>query len=255
MLGEGFLRVLRYREERKLASKSKDREKQNVDKVCSDLETTGTQEGQASLAQIGPPQVDPLPNQDTSGLLIPGCQLYPSPDPVLVDLDDCSLLVHYPDLQVADSGRLPLTNPKTTTTPPQLQMSPAITVPNQLDPEPDQGYLVMSGSVNISMEIPGLEPMSNSVLNGMLEKKLDEVYMQHLTENLARCNSNFGNSLLHGLVPPPMQNRGVESLVDSMEERSTSSEKTISYLNTNTAPCSSNFSSPVLRISEGGNQD
>lgn len=125
---------------------------------------------------------------------------------------------------------------------------------------PDQGYLVMGGSVNISLDLPGsgLEPMSNSVLNGLLEKQLEEVYMQHLTDNLARCNSHLGNSLLHGLVPPPQpssQPRGPDSLEANLEEVSREhSRKTISYLSTqNLVPCSSNFSSPVLRISEADN--
>lgn len=125
---------------------------------------------------------------------------------------------------------------------------------------PDQGYLAMGASVNISLDLPGsgLEPMSNSVLNGLLDKQLEEVYMQHLTDNLARCNSHLGNSLLHGLVPPPQpssQLQGPDSLEAGLEEGSGGdSGKKISYLNThNFVPCSSNFSSPVLRISETDN--
>lgn len=114
--------------------------------------------------------------------------------------------------------------------------------------------------MNISLDLPGsgLEPMSNSVLNGLLDKQLEEVYMQHLTDNLARCNSHLGNSLLHGLVPPPQpssQLQGPDSLEAGLEEGSGGdSGKKISYLNTqNFVPCSSNFSSPVLRISEADN--
>lgn len=59
----------------------------------------------------------------------------------------------------------------------------------------------MGASVNISVDVPELR--TNSVLNGMLERKLEEVYLQHLTDNLARCDSDLRNSLLHGLVAPP----------------------------------------------------
>lgn len=111
--------------------------------------------------------------------------------------------------------------------------------------------------MNTSLDLPGsgLEPMSNSVLNGLLEKQLDEVYLQHLTDNLARCSSHLGNSLLHGLVPPlkPSSHpKGPDSLEVSLQKRSVGeSGKKISYLSTqNLVPCSSNFSSPVLRISE-----
>lgn len=184
-------------------------------------------------------------------------------------IEDCSLLEQYPDLQVADSGRIThnllrtavsqhdfcIQSPISQVCPSTAQQEPQNSVPSI----PDQGYLAMGDSVNISLDLPGsgLEPMSNSVLNGLLEKQLEEVYMQHLTENLARCNSHLGNSLLHGLVPPPQpssQSEGPDSLLGCMEESTEDSSSKISYLNThNLVPCSSNFSSPVLRISEAEN--
>lgn len=204
--------------------------------------------------------------QGPVGLSIPGCSpvLPLSPD-FAVCLDDCSLLEQYPDLQVADSGRIShnllraaidqntfaFRQPEWAQQEPQGE--PVLSIP-------DQGYLVMGASVNISLDLPGsgLEPMSNSVLNGLLDKQLEEVYMQHLNDNLARCSSHLGNSLLHGLVPPQpsSQPRGPDSLEASLEEGSGGeSGKKISYLSTQNsrAPCSTNFSSPVLRISEADN--
>lgn len=209
--------------------------------------------------------------QTSAGLSIPGYSpaLLLDPD-FTVYIDNCSLLEQYPDLQVADSGRIS-NNPQRATTTQHGLYSPISEVhrpegavqqepqDDPVSPIPDQGYLVMGPSVNISLDLPksGLEPMSNSVLNGMLEKQLEEFYMQHLTDNLARCNSHLGNSLLHGLVPPTQtcsHPQGPDSLDPSLGEGPGDSSEKISYLSThNLVPCSSNFSSPVLRISEADN--
>ncbi|CAK6974198.1 uncharacterized protein si:dkey-237j10.2 [Scomber scombrus] len=278
MLAEGFLRILRYREERKFASASKQHKTQahahHTDPLNSAL--SNSTDVWTDSAEAGPKQEEldctharglrVLP-QGATGLSIPGCS------PVLaldsdfaLCLDSCSLLDQYPDLQVADSGlfyhnplRAAMTQRRSHTLPnapefcaaqQEMQGEPLLSIP-------DQGYLVMGASVNVSLDLPGsgLEPMSNSVLNGLLDKQLEEVYLQHLTENLARCSSNIGNSLLHGLVPPPQPSsepRGPDSLEAGLEEGSgEDSDRKISYLSTqNLPPCSSNFSSPVLRISE-----
>ncbi|KAJ0002598.1 hypothetical protein NQD34_007747 [Periophthalmus magnuspinnatus] len=252
MLGEAFLRVLNYRDDRKLVEKNTKisrKDIDNVDKGCSRPHIS-TKTEQNDLAAAGHQRQLPVPYQAPQGLLIPGRPPNVTPDPVVVD---CSLLVHYPDLQVADSVPIPaarctvhsLTSPPINV-PVQLDLNPE---PNS-DPNSDQGYLEMGDSVNISVDVPELR--TNSVLNGMLEKKLEEVYLQHLTENLARCNSKIGNSLLHGLVPPPQPNtQDLHSLQVSVEQESASTNKTISYLHTtNAGSCSSNFSSPVLKISE-----
>ncbi|XP_072288485.1 uncharacterized protein [Eucyclogobius newberryi] len=248
MLGEAFLRVLKYRDsdtdvENKSRSNRReaDGERDNAAKTGPLTYITHFPGGQRQA---------PVPNRGPPGLLIPGRPINRPPDPVLVD---CSLLALYPDLQVADSGPIPAAAKSAS---PQPLISPPVNIPvhhpdQDQDLDQDQGYLVMGDNVNVSVDVPELR--TNSVLNGMLEKKLEEVYLQHLTENLARCHSNLGNSILHGLVPPPQPNgRGLEdSLMVSVEEASTSSERTISYLHTrNAGPCSSNFSSPVLRISE-----
>ncbi|XP_054453153.1 uncharacterized protein si:dkey-237j10.2 [Anoplopoma fimbria] len=269
MLAEGFLRVLCYREERKFASASK-LKKSQAHAHCEDpfnchVTDSNPTDLQTDSAQAGPHQVelDPAKCQRLNmvrdgpmGLLIPGCPQVLTLDPdYTVCLDNCSLLEQYPDLQVATIPQHALYAPG-----PEAFRQPEWAAQQGPQGEPylsipDQGYLVMGPSVNISLDLPGsgLEPMSNSLLNGMLEKQLEEVYMQHLTDNLARCNSHLGNSLLHGLVPPPppssSQPRGPDSLEACLEQGEDS--KKISYLSTqNLVPCSSNFSSPVLRISE-----
>lgn len=182
-------------------------------------------------------------------------------------VEDCSLVERYPDLQMTGSEQAPLTAivshgfesgfPSQPDWSAQLQpqASPASLIA-------DQGYLAMGASVNVSLDPPGqepgLEPMSNSLLNGLLDKQLDEVYMLLLNDNLARCNSNMGNSLLHGLVPPPQPSchlQGTDSLDPSLEEPAGEDRgNKVSYLSThNLVPCSSNFSTPVLRISEAEN--
>lgn len=199
------------------------------------------------------------------GVSIPGCSpdLPLSPD-LTACLESCSLLEHYPDLQVADSGLIPLRatashcmEPSASDVHHQPECSAGVEpLEEPLLSTSDQGYLVMGASVNVNLDQAGsvLEPLSNSLLNGLLDKQLEEVYLQHLTDNLARCSSHLGNSLLHGLVPPPQpshQLRGLDSLEVGLGAEN---DTKISYMSThNLAHCSSNFSTPVLRISEAEN--
>lgn len=182
-------------------------------------------------------------------------------------VEDCSLVERYPDLQMTGSEQAPLTATVSHGLAPEFLSQPDWSARRQpqasaLSLTADQGYLAMGASANISLDPsgqePGLEPMSNSLLNGLLDKQLDEVYMLLLNDNLARCNSNMGNSLLHGLVPPPQPSchlQGTDSLDPSLEEpEGEDSASKVSYLSThNLVPCSSNFSTPVLRISEAEN--
>ncbi|KAF7227745.1 uncharacterized protein si:dkey-237j10.2 [Nothobranchius furzeri] len=269
MLAEGFLRLLCYREERKFAVTSKQKRRQKgglcsdppgtvPDPNCTEPHTISAEEGFNQDVQgchHGPhPRVLPR----VPGLLIPGCSPATALQPVCVD--DCSLLEQYPDLQVVDSGLIPHNPPRGSENlqrpDPELSPHPEAQQ-NQhgdlISSTPDQGYLVMGDRENISLDLPGLglEPMSNSVLNRLLEKKLEEVYMQHLTDNLARCNSHLGNSLLHGLVPPPQpshQSQALYSLETSLEKDSEGNSWDI-YLSVPVVS-SSIFSSPVLRISD-----
>lgn len=274
MLAEGFLRVLRYREERKFASASKQTNAGCVDPFnCSTVSSSNSTDPQTDSAEADPNQEEvdsqfqglKVYPQGPVGLSIPRC---PPVLPLGLDftayLEDCSLLEQYPDLQVADLSGISH-NPLRAiiTQHAELYRQPEWAAQQEPQGEPvpsipDQGYLVIGPSVNTSLDLlgSGLEPMSNSVLNGLLDKQLEEVYMQHLTDNLARCNSNLGSSILHGLaLPPQSSSQGPDSLEPSLEEvpEGDSGEK-ISYLSThNLVPCSSNFSSPVLRISEAEN--
>ncbi|TNM99106.1 hypothetical protein fugu_013670 [Takifugu bimaculatus] len=271
MLAEGFLRILLYREERKLASASRRSQSHAKDACNCDFSTADSSDAGPSqefgAALFQGPKVEPLPPISSA---VPVCPHDLSPDANFANIfENCSLLEKYPDLQMIGSEQMSQ-NPQTGNSnhgfesyirsqsdSPQLQPqgSPVSLIP-------DQGYLAMGASVNISPDLPGpepgLEPMSNSLLNGLLDKQLDEVYMLLLNDNLARCNSTLGNSLLHGLVPPPQpscQLQGTDSLAPSLEEPpGQDSANKVSYLSThNVVPCSSNFSTPVLRISEAEN--
>ncbi|KAM4622205.1 uncharacterized protein ACJ7VT_006454 [Polymixia lowei] len=279
MLGEGFLRMLRYREERKTASATVPHTAKThthgVDlfhgvPVCSNSDPhTPSVEPATDKEELRPTKRLELgvKSQPVVGLSIPGCSPVPTVNPCLsLGSDTCSLLQHYPDLRLGqetgDLDDLRSTIPghgslTISGIPPHLGL---IDPQGELTSIPDQGYLVMGASVTTSLDLPGsgLEPMSNSLLNGLLEKQLDQVYMQHLTDSLARCNSQLGNSLLHGLVPPPQPNsqlQGPDSLEAGLEGGSARERsKVISYLSTqNINPCSSHFSSPELRISEAEN--
>ncbi|XP_075999545.1 uncharacterized protein LOC142992885 [Genypterus blacodes] len=274
MLSEGFLSVLPYTGERNPAAKPHTTHTQAHRRDPFNVVFSGSN---VSLrpTESGPDQEELSPTQthgprvlspSVVGLSIPGSS------PVLqldaghsLGLDNFSFLQQYPDVQVCDLGRIPYSPSGISVqlrsfSAPQHQPGHGAQHQPQSSPAPDQGYLVMGGGVNISLDLPGsgLEPMSNSVLNGLLEKQLDEVYLQHLTDNLARCNSYLGNSLLHGLVPPPQPGRpqqGPDSLEAGLDDGPAGEgQQKISYLNThNLGPCSSNFSSPVLRISEAVN--
>ncbi|MEQ2191923.1 hypothetical protein XENOCAPTIV_004457 [Xenoophorus captivus] len=275
MLAEGFLRLMSYREKRKFAAASKrkgcQRSTQCPHPVRCSVSDPNFANPQIHSAEAEPNQEEPESNQpqglrvvpQVPGLLIPGCSPAATLSPICIE--DCSLLEHYPDLQVADSGRISHNPPRPVGNQEDFNFQanvPEVYLQTEAKQEsiPDQGYLVMGASESISLDLPrsGLEPMSNSVLNGLLEKQLEEVYMQHLTDNLARCNSHFGQSILHGLVPPPhtgCRSHGSDSLEASLVEdsRGDNSDK-INYLSTqNLVPCSSTFSSPVLRISEVDN--
>ncbi|KAM9375361.1 uncharacterized protein KZ484_007952 [Pholidichthys leucotaenia] len=263
MLAEGFLNVMAYSEEKRLASTSTST--RNTRKTGGGLAESDPFNSILSDSSSADPEqhsAETELNQEVQGLK--GTPQRPvslsiptAAHPALIE--DCSLLEQYPDLQVADSGRISHHLLRTACIQSEASIHPEPTVQqetqnNPVSPMSDQGYLVMGASENISMDLPGsqLEPMSNSLLNGLLEKQLEEVYMQHLTDNLARCHSHLANSLLHGLVPPPSQ--GPDLLGSSLEEPKADSNNTFSYRNTHkSVPCSSNFSSPVLRISEREN--
>ncbi|MCI4379824.1 hypothetical protein PGIGA_G00232900 [Pangasianodon gigas] len=122
--------------------------------------------------------------------------------------------------------------------PQQLHFIPA-SVPLKQDDIPDDGYLVMDSSIMLNGE-----PPTNSMLNGYLDKKLQEVYSQYLQERLACPGSSPGCSLLPSFHQTSLVQLSQPLNLDSILEPETKqSQGAVSQR------ASSNFSSPVLRIS------
>ena len=204
--------------------------------------------------------------QAATALFIPPClTVAPPSSPPYISWDSSSLLQQYPDLRLGlNRGMHDASNSPEGRHCVLLQASGCplhFHEPENLESqgdlvvaETDQGYLAMGDSGVQSLELPGAgrEPLSNSLLNGMLEKQLDEVYLQHLTDSLAHCSSVPGSSLLRGLVPPPQPDRqpqGPDSLAVALQgEEPGQQSSVISYMSAH----DTNFSSPVLRISDTG---
>ncbi|XP_048043313.1 uncharacterized protein si:dkey-237j10.2 [Megalobrama amblycephala] len=108
----------------------------------------------------------------------------------------------------------------------------------------DEGYLVME-----SVQSPGWERrLTNSMLNGYLEVQMLEVFCQHM-QNMACCGSSLlGTDVMPALVPTSLT--VAKEQTASQEEEDSSSNNVVRYLSTCSAPATSHFSSPVLRISE-----
>ncbi|XP_076847167.1 uncharacterized protein LOC143492646 [Brachyhypopomus gauderio] len=173
-----------------------------------------------------------------------GLQLYQSWCP--------SFCKAYPDLQLAGGtlGPYPPLSPQCLS---PLLLSQdmgsleALEEPGQrveAEPKPDEVYLEVEG-----MQSPGWEQrLTSSMLNGYLETQLLEVYRQHMQDSLAR-----GSSLSSGAVPPLVPTNS--SMPDGQAgpqgdgQESGSAHNSVRYLSTCSAPCTSHFSSPVLRIS------
>ncbi|KAL7834256.1 hypothetical protein SRHO_G00285030 [Serrasalmus rhombeus] len=112
--------------------------------------------------------------------------------------------------------------------------------------KPDEGYLVIE-----SIRGPGSEPrLTNSMINGYLETQLMEVYRQYMQDSLARCaSSSLTASVVPGLVPANLSKSHGHKTIQEDGLNSSSSQDSVRYLSTCSAPPTSHFSSPVLRIS------
>ncbi|TRY80200.1 hypothetical protein DNTS_016499 [Danionella cerebrum] len=109
----------------------------------------------------------------------------------------------------------------------------------------DEEYLVMKSNHSSACE----KRLTNSMLNGYLEVQMLEVFCQHM-QNMACCGSSLlGPDVMPALVPTSV---GVakELTANQEEELDSSSGDAVRYLSTCSAPATSHFSSPVLRISE-----
>ncbi|XP_073697253.1 uncharacterized protein [Garra rufa] len=109
----------------------------------------------------------------------------------------------------------------------------------------DEQYLVMK-----SVQGSGWERrLTNSMLNGYLEVQMLEVFCQHM-QNMACCGSSLlGADVMPALVPTSLT-VAKEQAASQEEELNSSSNNVVQYLSTCSAPATSHFSSPVLRISE-----
>ncbi|XP_051543646.1 uncharacterized protein LOC127434737 [Myxocyprinus asiaticus] len=109
----------------------------------------------------------------------------------------------------------------------------------------DECYLVIESGQSPSWE----RRLTNSMLNGYLEIQMLEVFCQHM-QNMACC----GSSLLGTDVMPTMVHTSLtvpsEQRANQEEALYSSSNNVVRNLSTCSAPATSHFSSPVLRISE-----
>ncbi|XP_053091603.1 uncharacterized protein LOC113542846 isoform X2 [Pangasianodon hypophthalmus] len=242
MLGEGFILMLNYREE---AIQSPDITWTSYSPADCALESY-------TLAQVKGSDVRPVQKLSKSKAPHHRPDLYISnhdekpyvslslPEESNTILDNLSL-----DLQlnsITESKQVYPHSPKpqewhisdlVNSIPQQLHFIPA-SVPLKQDDIPDDGYLVMDSSIMLNGE-----PPTNSMLNGYLDKKLQEVYSQYLQERLACPGSSPGCSLL----PSFHQTSLGLNLDSSLEPETKQSQGAVSQR------ASSNFSSPVLRIS------
>lgn len=110
----------------------------------------------------------------------------------------------------------------------------------------DEEYLVME-----SAHSPGWEKrLTNSMLNGYLEVQMLEVFCQHM-QNMACCGSSLlGPDVMPTLVSTSLTIADKEQTTSRAEVLNSSSSNVVRYLSTCSAPATSHFSSPVLRISE-----
>ncbi|XP_043094376.1 TLR adapter interacting with SLC15A4 on the lysosome [Puntigrus tetrazona] len=109
----------------------------------------------------------------------------------------------------------------------------------------DEEYLVME-----SVQGPGWERrLTNSMLNGYLEVQMMEVYYQHL-QNMACCGSSLLSTDVMPALGPTSLTLAKEQTASHQEALDSSSNNVVHYLSTCSAPATSHFSSPVLRISE-----
>ncbi|KAL7886330.1 hypothetical protein AOLI_G00066250 [Acnodon oligacanthus] len=120
-------------------------------------------------------------------------------------------------------------------------------IPQQAD-VPDDGYLVMDSSIMLNGE-----PPTNSMINGYLDRKLQEVYSQYLQERLACPGSSPGCSLLPLLPQPSLPQLSQQAYLDSSLDIDARPNQMTHNITTSqghhSQRASSVFSSPVLRIS------
>ncbi|XP_016429213.1 uncharacterized protein CXorf21 homolog [Sinocyclocheilus rhinocerous] len=167
------------------------------------------------------------------------CKNYPDLRLAGDRLEHCS--PHNPDLlNPTDAGPL-LQSQDLSSLEPSLEAGQQAEALTQQDEE----YLVME-----SVQGPGWERrLTNSMLNGYLEVQMLEVFCQHM-QNMACCGSSLlSTDVMPALVPTSLT-VAKRQTASQGEELDSSSNNAVHYLSACSAPATSHFSSPVLRISE-----
>ncbi|KAL7838882.1 hypothetical protein AOLI_G00272860 [Acnodon oligacanthus] len=266
MLGEAFLHLLNYTQEGPESSACRD---QNTHlQASSPPETTMTPltsrsplTPRASRAEGREKPGHRLTSAPSMALSIPTCRVETHREMEHYISGCCpSICKDYPDLQLAgDTLRVPhhkhnLAQLISLSHGPLLQSQDLGSLEafgetgQKVDclAKPDEGYLVIE-----SVQGPGSEPrLTNSMLNGYLETQLMEVYRQHMQDSLARCaSSSLTASVVPALVPDNLSKSHGRKTIQEDGLNSSSSQDSVRYLSTCSAPPTSHFSSPVLRIS------
>ncbi|KAI4892670.1 hypothetical protein NFI96_022687 [Prochilodus magdalenae] len=270
MLGEAFLHVLTHTQEAPEHTASRDQSKRSH--ATSPPEATSTQ-----LTSRSPLTPRASRAARPEGREKPGHRLFSVPSTALgipsCSVENCWGVEHYvsgscpsfckayPDLQLAgDTLRGPhhthnLAHLISQSHGPFLQsqdlgsLEPFEETAQELDcpAKPDEGYLVIE-----SLRSAGSEPrLTNSMLNGYLETQLMEVYRQHMQDSLARCASSSltASVVVPALVPANLSMSDEQATKEGDGLNSSTSHDSVHYLSTCSAPPTSHFSSPVLRIS------
>ncbi|TSR75244.1 hypothetical protein Baya_11838 [Bagarius yarrelli] len=262
MLGEAFLHVLNYTEENpehttlskpRTLSRLNSRAVPPPDTTLTRLSSRSSRTSRSLRANRheGPEKPGPrLTSLPSTALPIPsssvenhlGLDLYSS-------LYCPTFYKDYPDLQLAGGTLGPL-NPTSQSHSPLLNSEDigsleALMGPGQVVEDHDvtnEEYLVIESMRSMGKE----QRLTNSMLNGFLETQLMEVYRQHMQDSLARCGLT---SLSASVVPGICHLSATERNLMAQENELRSNQSSIRYLSTCSAPPTSHFSTPVLRIS------
>lgn len=167
------------------------------------------------------------------------CKNYPDLRLAGDRLEHCS--PHNPDLlNPLDDGPL-LQSQDLSSLEPSLEPGQQAEAATQQDEE----YLVMESVQGLGWE----RRLTNSMLNGYLEVQMLEVFCQHMQNMACYGSSLLGTDVMPALVPTILT-VAKEQTASHVEELDSSSKNVVQYLSTCSAPATSHFSSPVLRISE-----
>ncbi|KAG7314376.1 hypothetical protein KOW79_021679 [Hemibagrus wyckioides] len=260
MLGEAFLHVLNYTEEtlEHIGLSKPDMLSRAISRSVPPSEAAATHPSSRSARTPRP-----LRANQPEGPEKPGPRLTSLPS-TAVPIPSSSVEDHwglkamhcpsiykaYPDLQLAGDTVGPL-NPTPQSHSPLLNSEDLASLEASMEcrelvedhGERGEAYLVMDSMRSLGKE----QRLTNSMLNGFLETQLMEVYRQHMQDSLARCGLT---SLSTNVVPGICSHLSVPDRNTSAQGNELrSSQSSIRYLSTCSAPPTSHFSTPVLRIS------